>query len=342
MHKETVNGLVQLRFKKFVQLNAALDQWEMIVDKSLKNQIRILFKQGFEKSKIRKFFKVLEDKWDGKEISKVELYYFEKEMVASRSAITESFNSIGILSITDTASQKILLNHLVKYNEIKAGKIIEHPEIAFSPDGIDEMNRNISDLNDGKFHQPIFKVRTFETKGSKFKVGSTGNKVNKYVEAAKGTNLFFAIYQNNEDKRSYESIPLNIVIERQKQGLTPVPEINDKEEHLLFHLSPSDLVYIPTNEEQINNQSFGIQNISQIQNCNIYKMVSSSGSQCFFVRHEIASPIWNKVEFSALNKTERSIEGIMIKDVCYKLSINRLGFVKGIINGLITNNIIKD
>ena len=342
MHKETVNGLVKLRFKKTVQLNAALDQWEMIVDKSLKNQIKILVKQGIEKSKIRKFFKDIEDKWDGKEISKVEMYYFEKEMVASRSAITESFNSIGIGNITDTASQKILLNHLGKYNEIKAGKVIEHPEFAFSPDGLDEMNKNIVELNDGKFHQPIFKVRTFETKGNKFNVGTTGNKVNKYVEAAKGTNLFFAIYQGNEGKRSYESIPLNIVIERQKQGLTPVPEINDKEEHLLFHLSPSDLVYIPTNEEQINNQSFGIQNNSQLQNCKIYKMVSSSGSQCFFIRHEIASPIWNKVEFSALNKTERSIESIMIKDVCCKLSINRLGFVKGINNGLITNTINKD
>jgi CRISPR-associated endonuclease Csn1 len=31
-------------------------------------------------------------------------------------------------------------------------------ELAFSPDGIDEMNRNIKELNDGKEHQPIYKV----------------------------------------------------------------------------------------------------------------------------------------------------------------------------------------
>ena len=54
-------------------------------------------------------------------------------------------------------------------------------------------------------------------------------------------------------------------------------------------------------------------------------MLSSSGTQCFFIRNDIASPIWNKVEFSALNKTERSIDGIMIKDVCWKLKVNRLG-----------------
>ena len=176
MHKDTVAGLVQLRFKKTVQLSPALDQWEMLVDKSLKNQIKTLVKQGFDKTKIRKFFKELEDKWDGKDISKVEIYYFEKEMVASRTSVDESFNSAVIKSITDTASQKIMLNHLEKYNEIKDGKIIEHPELAFSPDGLDEMNKNILQLNDGKFHQPIYKVRSYETKGNKFNVGTTGNK----------------------------------------------------------------------------------------------------------------------------------------------------------------------
>ena len=33
------------------------------------------------------------------------------------------------------------------------------PTLAFSPDGIDEMNRNILILNKGKKHQPIYKVR---------------------------------------------------------------------------------------------------------------------------------------------------------------------------------------
>ncbi len=32
-------------------------------------------------------------------------------------------------------------------------------------------------------------------KGNKFSVGLTGNKKDKYVEAEKGTNLFFAIYK---------------------------------------------------------------------------------------------------------------------------------------------------
>ena len=36
-------------------------------------------------------------------------------------------------------------------------------------------------------------------------------------------------------------------------------------------------------------------------------------------------PIVNKQEYSALNKMERILDGVMIKDVCLKLSITRIG-----------------
>ena len=85
-------------------------------------------------------------------------------------------------------------NHLEKFNEIDdKGKIKERPDLAFSEDGIVEMNKYIQELNGGKKHQPIYKARVYETLGNKFAVGQTGNKKDKYVEAAKGTNLFFAV-----------------------------------------------------------------------------------------------------------------------------------------------------
>lgn len=59
-----------------------------------------------------------------------------------------------------------------------------NPEQAFSPEGIEQMNKNITSLNNGKFHQPIYKVRTYE-QADKFAVGQTGNKSTKFVEAAK-------------------------------------------------------------------------------------------------------------------------------------------------------------
>jgi len=57
----------------------------------------------------------------------------------------------------------------------------------------------------------------------------------------------------------------------------------------------------------------------------IYKTVSFSTYQCFFIKHDVATSIVNKIEFSALNKMEKSIEGKMIKDCCVKLKVDRLG-----------------
>jgi CRISPR-associated endonuclease Csn1 len=324
LHKDTVAGVVNLRLKKIVNLSVGIDQWEMLVEKSLKTKIKQLINEGLDKNKIQKLFAVQENKWLGKNISKVELYYFTNEkdiQVASRVSLDISFNSKRIESITDTGIQKILQNHLSNYNEEKDGKIIEHPELAFSPESIEEMNKNIVVLNKGKNHQPILKVRTYEPKGNKFNVGTSGNKINKYVEAAKGTNLFFAIYADEEGQRSFETIQLNIVIERLKQGLSEVPETNEKGEKLLFHLSPNDLVYVLTEEELLS----GHKSDSIIETCRIYKMVSCTEKECHFIPCQISTPILKNTELGSNNKSERTWNGQMIKQACVKLKVDCLG-----------------
>lgn len=327
MHKDTVFGLVKLKFKKQVSLSVALDNWEMMVDTELRSQVTSLIFQNYDKKEILNFFKEQEFKWKDTDISRTEIYFWDKENVASRVKIDESFNRTKIESITDTGIKNIMLNHLEKFDQEKSGKIVEHPELAFSPAGLDELNKNIANLNMGKAHHPIYKVRTFEPKGNKFNVGQNGNKKYKYVEAAKGTNLFFAIYQDETGKRNYETIPLNIVIERQKQNLPSVPEVNNLGHQLLFHLSPNDLVYLPSEEEQTNTNLVDFRNLNKEQITMIYKVVSFSGTQCFFSRNDIAISIVNKFEFSALNKMEKSIEGVMIKEFCTKVKIDRLGHV---------------
>lgn len=57
----------------------------------------------------------------------------------------------------------------------------------------------------------------------------------------------------------------------------------------------------------------------------IFKMVSSSGTQCFFVRNNIASPIVQTTEFEANNKSEITWNGDLIKQVCSKFAVDRLG-----------------
>ena len=323
MHKDTVFGEVNLRKIKTVSLNEAMKNPSRIVEKEFKFKIQSLLKEGYDVKKIKKYFEDNKEVWQDINLSKIAVYYFTKEtkdrFFATRKPLDTSFSKKKIEeSVTDTGIQKILLRHL----ELKDG----NPDFAFSADGIDEMNRNIVELNGGKYHQPVYKVRVYE-KADKFAVGQKGNKSSKFVEAAKGTNLYFAIYEtkiideqtgNVLKKRSYATIPLNIVIDRLKQGLTPVPANEDGDEPK-FVLSPNDLVYVPTLEEISRGK------IEAIDKKRIYKMVSSSGNQCFFIQSSVASSIIDKSEFSALNKMERSITGEMIKEVCLPIKVDRLG-----------------
>lgn len=324
LHKETVSGQVTLQQKKTIRLSAALEDWQSIVDKELKNAIKTLILQygKYDAKTILKYFKDREYILGSKHISNVEVYYYETDNAASRVLLDDSFDSKKIASVTDSGIKKILSRHLSNYNEEKNGKTIEHPGLAFSADGLDALNSNLIVLNGGKPHKPIKRVRTYEAMGSKFAVGTNGNKKSKYVEAAKGTNLFFAIYQSEEGKRSYTSVPLNEVIERQKNGLPPVPEISENGAKLLFWLSPNDLVYVPTQEEIDNaiNLSEATQKTDRI-----YKMVSCSETSCFFIPQFVASPIIQTTELGSKNKAEKTWSGQMIKACCVKLKIDRLG-----------------
>ncbi|MDY0931995.1 type II CRISPR RNA-guided endonuclease Cas9 [Chryseobacterium sp. CFBP8996] len=245
-----------------------------------------------------------------------------KILTATRKSLDTSFDLKSINSITDTGIQKILRNYL----EFK-----ESPELAFSPEGIEDMNKNIEKYNDGKLHQPINKVRVFEL-GSKFQVGQTGNKKDKYVEAAKGTNLFFAVYEDKNGKRSYETIPLNIVIERQKQGLNSVPLENEKGNQLLFSLSPNDLVYVPL-EEEIIGRNFNLSNLSKEQIKRIYKVEKTSGVECYFIRQDIAYLVKQydaktKIgELESQNKLQVTMteDRMKISEFCLKINCDRLG-----------------
>ncbi|MDX8572319.1 type II CRISPR RNA-guided endonuclease Cas9 [Elizabethkingia sp. HX QKY] len=228
-----------------------------------------------------------------------------KMLTATRKSLDTSFDLKTIGSITDTGIQKILKNYLQYKNN--------DPELAFSPEGIEDMNKNIEKFNDGKAHQPIAKVRIFEL-GSKFALGQSGNKKDKYVEAAKGTNLFFAVYEDKNGKRRYETIPLNEVIERQKQGLSVVDlkDVND------FYLSPNDLVYIPSEDELENVSMIDFNKASSER---IYKVVSFTGNRLYGIPFQVSTSIVSKIEYTQLNK----MEFIKEKEVLIKIKTDRLG-----------------
>lgn len=356
MHKETVYAKVNLRHKKLVSINAAIDGFLksefVFVDKVLGRKIKSLIQQDYDSKRLKKFFK--DNKFKEEKIVKVDVYFQDNGYSAVRKSIDDNFKSKKWIeeSVTDTGIQKILINHLAKYNEfVSNGELKERPDLAFAEEGLEEMNKNIVELNGGKKHQPIYKARVYETLGNKFAVGQTGNKKDKYVEAAKGTNLYFAIYKGKNKKgevvRQYKTVPLNIVIERQKQGYTPVPERfidkNDLEYSLLFSLSPNDLVYVPTEEEQESVSSIDFKNLTHCQKGRIYIFSDGSGTTANFIPARTANLIFNMnfkeqskkgCSYSIQNeygigspqsKNQKSINGIMIKEKCVKLKVDRLG-----------------
>ncbi|MEX8549048.1 MAG: type II CRISPR RNA-guided endonuclease Cas9 [Mucilaginibacter sp.] len=342
LHKDTVSGLVSLRKTKSVSLSTAFELPENIIDKPLRKYIQKLIIEGFDKKKLIKHFKENNNQLNGQDTSKVSIYYWETDNVASRVSLDITFNKARIESITDTGIQKILLKHLENNKD--------NPEIAFSPEGIEEMNKNIVVLNDGKFHQPVLKVRTYETKGNKFAVGQAGNKKTKFVEAAKGTNLFFAVYQDEDGKRSFETVPLNEVVVHQKldaslskddrRQSSPIPTKLEKGT-LLFTLSPNDLVYIPNEDELENHQNLNFKSIKQ--SGRIYRFVSCTGSEGHFVHNNYSIGIINN-EHGTNNKSERMLDfknipvfydekgkPQMIKNICWKIVVDRIGNIKSVL-----------
>ena len=325
LHKDTIYGHVNLQRITTVKLKDALKDVNRIVDRRLKKKIKELMSQHYNEKQLLVYFKDYGYEWKGYDFNKVKVFYFtdEKEMMVATRFCNDLVSVFSgktkkqdiektIEQITDTGIQRILTNYL--------NENLEQIEYAFSAEGLEKMNENIAIYNNGKQHKPIYKVRMIETLGQKFQVGYTGNKSTKYVEAAKGTNLFFAIYKNDDGNRTFSTIPLNIAIERIKQQLPPVPERNEKGDPLLFYLSPGDLVYLPNIDGDNITTAFNPERI--------YKLVSGSGRQAFYVPYNIANPIIPTTELGSNNKSERAWTGEMIKESCVPLIISRLGEIK--------------
>lgn len=324
LHKETGFGLVNLRFQKSVTLKYALEHIGDVVNRDLRAKLKELVGQGADEKKIKAYFDKEKESWSDVNLKKIEVYYYTNDTsdryYATRKAIDGSFTADVIRgSVTDTGIQRIMLAHLERYNG--------NAEEAFSPDGLDEMNRNIRELNGGVDHKPIYKVRKYE-KAEKFAVGETGAKARKFVEAAKGTNIYYTIYKNVDGTRSYYTVPFKQAIDCQKQAKKEWKTLLDQmlkesgiiaaDAELLCILSPGDLVYVPS-EEEIES---GVMNWRRD---GIYKFVSCGLANSYYVPCSVASSIVDKVEFTQLNKIPRTEDGRLIREVCIPILVDRLG-----------------
>ena len=325
LHKDTVFGLVNIRRKKIVRIASAVDTPSMIVNKELKDIVHRLIEKYGNADRVKKHLKDNAVMYSQFDLNKVEIYEFtnatKDPMVATRADLVSKFSDISgkeskilqrIEEITDTGIQKILLAHL------EANR--DNLDFAFSPEGLVQMNENIALLNGGVPHKPIVKARFMEPLGMKHPKGNSGCKIAQYVEAQKGTNLFYAIYIDSNGKRIFSTIPLIESIVLQEAGLSPVATQDENGNRLLFYLSPGDLVYVPTAEEI----EMGMI-AEEIDKNRIYKAVSFNGAQAFFIKSSVATSIIDKKEYGPLNKMERSITDEMIKAICIPIKVDRLG-----------------
>ncbi|MCQ2199880.1 MAG: type II CRISPR RNA-guided endonuclease Cas9 [Paludibacteraceae bacterium] len=308
LHKDTVFGKVNLQKTKEVAVKDAVKDTSKIVDRKVRKTICDMLAENKKMKDIESAV--------GK---RVQVYCYtnesDKPCYATRKTIDTTFDKKKILEhVTDTGIQKILLNHLEANGN--------NPNTAFSPEGIEEMNSNIVALNGGVQHQPIYKVRYYEASESKFSIGTTGNKKDKFVEGDKGSNAFYAIYTDKDGKRSYRTVTLNEAISRMKDGKHAVEDTYG-DAKLLFYLQPMDIVYLPTEAEREKGIDW-----NNIDRSRIYKFVSSNNVQSFFTPFSAATAIVDKMEFESLNKMSKAITGEMIKEFCVKIKINRIGEIE--------------
>ncbi|MFC5872419.1 type II CRISPR RNA-guided endonuclease Cas9 [Chryseobacterium arachidis] len=362
LHEDKFYGKVKLQNKiTTLSLEKALIEKYDLVDDELVKEIDVL-KNNDGKS-VKEIIELLNNKY-----AKVSVY---EKFVATRFGNNlESFSQIPsdkiikvIQSITDTGIQKILENHLDNYKEVINDKPKFDTENAFSSDGIKELNKNIIELNNGKFHHPIYKVRTSDAMGTKFSVSEEGQKSTKFVVTAAGSNSFCGFYQNGIERKFY--IPtLRESVESLKQGFEPCPAIHpeDSDFKLLFVLNPSDFVYVPTEEERENSILIDFNNLNKEQMNRIYKFTDGSGTTMNFVPANISNPIidikaeehkkikdnllfweeinetkkgivkkikplFNEVGLGSENKTksQNTSNREQIKSSCLKLKVDRLG-----------------
>ena len=334
MHKDTVYGEVNLRKNdKYVNLTYALLHIDDVVEKDLRLKLREMIAAGKDEKQIKKYFAAEPDVWSDVNLKKIQMYYFTKDtndrFFATRKPLNASFTDKYIRdSVTDEGIQSILRAHLEQCGG--------DPEVAFSADGIEQMNANIQALNNGVPHKPIYKVRTYE-KAEKFAVGRIGNKSKKFVEAAKGTKLFTFVYEKKTEEGQIirKLVPLmlqDVIAAQTSSGRKWMVELDNKLHNdgivsedwtYKFILSPGDLVYVPTREENTSKQLDWATD-------RIYKVVSLDGENPNFIHANIASVILDGKEYTRHNKTSRDEYDQLIKEVCIPIKVDRLGNIKSI------------
>jgi CRISPR-associated endonuclease Csn1 len=305
LHQETIYGRLSQVEYKTVTVNAALQDIDKIANRQIKRQLKKLadiYKNDV--GKIKKYLKVHPLEMEGEPVSKIAMRVVNDKIATSRMKLDSGVTKVKLDRIVDPNMQKKLMQHFEENNS-KADE-------AFSETGLAKFNKHR--------HNAVKSVKIKQDLGIAFPLGDGEMTRHKYGKGAKGTNLYFVIYRNLKTGEhlitTNSTMSFNDLLEIEKAK-------EDYAEHIegfdYFTLSPGDLVYIDTDERGSLPKG--------VNTRMIYKCVSFSKQQCFFVPHRISSLIVEGKELSVKNKMEKSIDNIMIKSRCLKLKVDRLGTI---------------
>lgn len=330
MFKEPL-GLIKLAEYRDIKIDKALEiQFDYltkfksklqsrIADPELRDSINLLIKNcEFDLTQTINYVKenpILDE--EGNKKTKLRILEFN-EYAAKRVTLDKSFDikkidKIPYANQRNNKLVKTLKEHLKDYDN--------KPETAFSGEGLEHLAK--------RYGKPITKVTTYEEVGNKQKFKG------KFVEADKGSNLFFVIYENVDypyDRiiNQESSIPLTKAIEVFANGGKKEDLASEIEGYRKIILSPNDLVYVPIEGEDLTKiYDKPLKDLAS----RLYKVVSFTKGELHCLPSSISSlisPYDTKLkfgEFGSLNKSERSLEGFTIKKVCIKMETDRLGSI---------------
>ena len=341
------NGLDKIQYEKkiFKHSNASAVDLEyqtnmiLLYDRIVTEINELILSNAFNEEQIEKVLKkksLLDDK--GNKITKLSVLTFEK-YAAKRVSLNESFTEKTIAKIPyaeHSGMAQLLKEHLKEFP--KKDKNSKEDSIeAFKGEGLEILTKK----NNGK---PITKVTITD--------GLAINKINlngKLLEVDAGANQYFEIKINtNTKERNYRTIPLIDAIDRLAKR-KPINNIEEGFEYII--LSPNDYVYVPDCDKEGN----VIENESTIDwseptkelVSKIYILKSFSKTQAFFIPAYISRALEDKgEELGSNNKSEsvwehngwkqtvnsrskeQKLSNQMIKSVCIKLKVDRLGNIK--------------
>ncbi|WP_276502655.1 type II CRISPR RNA-guided endonuclease Cas9 [Terrimonas pollutisoli] len=266
------------------------------------------------------------------------------KQLATKKATPEFFNEVLSRMIDEDLKNKII-SHVDASGGYKE---------AFSEQGIKQFNKKLEEeihtRHPGKKFRPVtsVKIEPLEDKTSEEEIDLSllplerKSSYNKNLLIATGSNYAFAVLEK-DGNRHYDEISFfdaaKIVNEAFKKGDKNISrvmarhfEVKNHGSTLLFLLKQNDMVYLPDEGEAIimdegNSGYTTFWNDKKSRSPKIYTVVKFSGNEIYFLKHDIAQVLINKIEFGSQN-CYQNINGNSIKNSCIKLLVDRLGNIQ--------------